>query len=122
MDRAETVAAALHYAEGTIAPVAFHPDGCGTCARAVDLVDQIDRTYPVDEDPMPVFVIKGKDRLALAAVHSYFLLCLGRGLTSQAAEVSAAEREILEWQGRHRDQVKSPDHLHVPVTKGNPGV
>lgn len=45
MDRQRTAAAVLHYAEGTIAPVDFHPDGCGTCARAVELVALVDRTY-----------------------------------------------------------------------------
>jgi hypothetical protein len=45
LDRLQTAAAVLHYAEGTIAPVAFHPDGCGTCTRAVELVDRVDRTY-----------------------------------------------------------------------------
>lgn len=115
MDRVETAAAVLHYAEGSLGPVAFHPSGCATCARAVDLVAQVDRTYPVEEDPMPVFVIKGKDRLAPAAVNAYFTLCLSRGLSGQAAEVADAEQEIREWQYRHPNLVKYPDHPHVPA-------
>lgn len=42
---AELVAAALHYAEGTIAPVAFAPESCGTCERAVSLTHLALRTY-----------------------------------------------------------------------------
>jgi hypothetical protein len=116
MDRVQTAAAVLHYAEGTLGPVAFHPDGCGTCARAVALVEQVDRTYPAEEDPMPVFVIKGKDQLAPGAVNAYHALCRRRGLHDQAEEVLRARDEIDAWQGRHPDLVKLPDHPHVPAS------
>jgi hypothetical protein len=68
------------------------------------------------EDPMPVFVIKGKDALAPDTVQAYFTLCLAQGLTRQAAEVADAAREIREWQARNPDLVKTPDHPHVPVS------
>lgn len=71
--------------------------------------------HPVSPDPMPVFVIKGKDRLAPAAVDAYFTLCLAQGLPEQAAEVADAAREIREWQDRNPDLVKTPNHPHVPV-------
>lgn len=115
MDRVQTVAAVLHYAEGTLGPVDFHPDGCGICAHAVELVDRVDHTYPAEEDPMPVFVIKGKDRLAPDAVNAYYALCLAQGLSGQAAEVADAAREIRDWQARRPDLVKTPDHPHVPA-------
>lgn len=115
MDRAETAAAVLHYAEGTLGPVAFHPDGCGTCARAVELVGQVDRTYPVGGDPMPVFVIKGKDLLAPDAIAAYQNACVARGLNEQAQQVWLALREVAGWQSRNPELVKLPDHQHVPV-------
>lgn len=115
MDRIQTAAAVLHYAEGTLGPVDFHPDGCATCARAVELVAQVDRTYPAEEDPMPVFVIKGKDSLAPAAVMAYADLCVSAGLEDQAGEVESAFLEITEWQRLHPDAVKTPDHKHVPA-------
>lgn len=70
---------------------------------------------PVEAEPMPVFVIKGKDSLAPAAVDAYFTLCLAQGLTGQAAEVADAAREIREWQARNPHLVKAPNHPHVPV-------
>lgn len=115
MNRYETAAAVLHYAEGSLGPVAFHPAGCVTCSRAVELLDLIDKTYPAPDDPMPVFVVKGKDRLAPSAVDAYFTLCLAQGLGTQAAEVADAAREIREWQSRHPELVKIPDHKHVPA-------
>lgn len=66
MDRLRTAAAVLHYAEGTIGPVDFHPDGCGTCAWAVELVSTVDRTYP-DAGPTrraPVDIIANAIRVA----------------------------------------------------------
>jgi hypothetical protein len=67
-------------------------------------------------DPMPVFVIKAKDALALATIERYRRLCLQRGLDVQAVEVEKAAVEIAEWQQRHSSLVQLPDHQHVPVT------
>ncbi len=61
MDRVQTAAAVLHYADGTLGPVAFHPNGCATCARAVQLVDQVDRTYPAED-------LTRNDEIVVAAV------------------------------------------------------
>jgi hypothetical protein len=69
----------------------------------------------VDPDPMPVFVIKGKDRLASEAVAAYSKLCLDDGLDEQWAEVEVALAEIIVWQQRHPELVKTPDHKHVPA-------
>lgn len=69
-----------------------------------------------DPDPMPVFVIKGKDRLAADAVVAYYELCVAHGLSDQAGHVADAAREIRDWQARHPDLVETPDHPHVPAT------
>jgi hypothetical protein len=64
---------------------------------------------------MPVFVIKAKDRLALETVGYYAMLCRWAGLPEQAAEVDKARAEMRAWRAAHPDQVKDPDHLHVPT-------
>lgn len=71
---------------------------------------------PDGYDPMPVFVIKAKDRLAPEAVTAYGDLCAAEGLVSQLSQVDAALAEIRAWQRRHPDLVKMPDHPHVPVS------
>jgi hypothetical protein len=71
---------------------------------------------PAGDDPMPVFVIKGKDALASHAVSAYALLCNSHGQIMQAREVDRAVLEIQDWQFRNRDHVKMPNHEHVPVT------
>lgn len=71
-------------------------------------------------DPMPVFVIKGKDLLASPAVDAYRDLCSAYGLHEQADQVRAAADEIRTWQDRHIDQVKAPDHIHVPAGGAQP--
>jgi hypothetical protein len=68
-----------------------------------------------EPDPMPVFTIKAKDKLALKAVDAYRDLCLELGLYEQAAEVLLAYSEMSRWRDRNPDQVKLPDHAHVPV-------
>lgn len=75
---------------------------------------------PVGADPMPVFVIKGKDILAPHAVSAYAVLCDAQGFFSQSREVRRAVDEIQDWQWRNRDQVKPPDHPHVPVGRPRP--
>lgn len=66
-------------------------------------------------DPMPVFAIKGKDRLANEIVWRYRDACEFHGLYDQAEQVRLAHAEILGWQARHRDDVHFPDHRHVPA-------
>ena len=66
---------------------------------------------------MPVFVIKGKDRLALEAIRAYRALCEAHGLTDQAREVGKAHREMREWQRRNPAAMQLPDHPHVPATR-----
>ncbi len=68
-----------------------------------------------EPDPMPVFVLKGKDALAADTVDWYMALCQARGLFAQAAQVQLAREEILAWQDRHPGRVKFPDHEHVPA-------
>jgi len=67
------------------------------------------------DDPMPVFVIKAKDLLAMRAIEYYRRLCDQHGLCAQADEVYEALNEIAGWRQRHNDLVKLPDHKHVPV-------
>lgn len=64
-------------------------------------------------DPMPVFVIKGKDQLAGKTIDWYRTYCEDEGLTEQAAQVADAAAEIRAWQARHPGLVKLPDHRHV---------
>lgn len=67
-------------------------------------------------DPMPVFVIKAKDRLAFDAIDAYANLCLDAGLVAQAQEASLAAEEVMNWQARNPTAVQWPDHRHVPAT------
>lgn len=66
-------------------------------------------------DPMPVFVIKAKDRLAVAAVSAYRRLCEGEDLHDQARQVRLAAAEISAWRERNPELVKLPGHPHVPA-------
>lgn len=68
------------------------------------------------ESPMPVFVIKGKDRLSVATIEAYRDLCNEHGLHDQAAQVDRAIGEFRTWQEANPDHVKDPDHPHVPTT------
>ncbi len=68
------------------------------------------------DDAMPVFTIKAKDKLAIRAVEAYRRLCLELGLNAQADEVDKALDEIVAWREAHPDQVKLPDHPHVPAS------
>ena len=70
---------------------------------------------PAEGDPMPVFVIKGKDVLAPDAIAAYQNACAARGLNEQARQVWLALGEVAGWQSRHPDLVKLPDHPHVPA-------
>jgi hypothetical protein len=63
-----------------------------------------------------VFTIKGKDALAPGAVNAYRSACILNGLDAQAEQVDRARQEIADWQSRHPDLVKLPDHQHVPAT------
>lgn len=69
------------------------------------------------QDPMPVFVIKAKDKIAPLIVAQYAEACRARGWDDQAAEVDKALDEINEWRDRHRDLVKVPEHKHVPAAQ-----
>ncbi len=70
---------------------------------------------PDTDDPMPVFVLKAQDRLAIKAVNAYQDACETAGRLDQARQVMRAADEIVAWQERHQDLVKFPDHEHVPV-------
>ena len=70
---------------------------------------------PQESDPMPVFVIKGKDKLAPRAVDAYAQLCDTLGLDEQRRPVDLGAEEIRGWQQRHPGLVKLPDHPHVPA-------
>lgn len=68
------------------------------------------------DNQMPVFVIKGKDRLALDTIRAYQALCTDHGLTEQAREVGKAYREVLDWQRWNPGALQLPDHPHVPAS------
>ncbi len=76
-------------------------------------------TDPASIDPMPVFVIKGKDALAVPAIEAYRRQCIEHGLDMQAASVERSIDEVKRWQSRNIDATKLPDHPHVPA--GQPG-
>lgn len=67
-------------------------------------------------DPMPVFTIQAKDKLAVGALVDYKKLCLAADLHDQAAEVDEAIREMVAWADRNPRAMKWPDHDHVPAT------
>jgi hypothetical protein len=71
-----------------------------------------------DEDPMPVFSIKGTDHLAVKAIIAYRRLCILHGLDNQAYEVARAAGEMGRWQQRNPAQVNWPSHQHVPASRG----
>jgi hypothetical protein len=97
-------------------PKDFDPTADPEYARALEIMIFANGGRYVDPDPMPVFVIKGKDRLAPEAVAAYGDLCACADLLDQASEVEAALAEINDWQRRHPDMVETPDHQHIPAT------
>lgn len=70
---------------------------------------------PVAADPMPVFVIKAKDKLAPDAIGGYVALCEAVGLVDQTRQARHALSEVKSWQDRNAGHVKMPYHQHVPV-------
>lgn len=68
-----------------------------------------------EADPMPAFVLKGKDALAPGVIDYYRRECYRHDLADQAREVGAAFAEMAAWQERNWPLVKLPDHPHVPV-------
>lgn len=88
-------------------------------AAAIAAVARVVATLLPSE--MPVFVIKAKDALALEAVEAYRELCTKYGLHGQASEVQLAINEIELWQQDHGDEMRLPDHKHVPAPYVNPG-
>lgn len=68
-------------------------------------------------DPMPVFVIKAKDYLAIRIIWEYYYACRAARLDDQALQVSSAIDEFAGWRDRNPDQMKFPDHKHVPATE-----
>lgn len=68
-----------------------------------------------NQDPMPVFVLKGKDALAPGVVDYYRRECHRHGLIDQAKQVGLAFEEMAAWQRDNPERVKLPAHNHVPV-------
>lgn len=69
--------------------------------------------------PMPVFVIKARDDLAVATIEFYAGLCTAAGLDEQREQVGRALDEIRAWRAANPDECRLPDHDHVPA--GQPG-
>lgn len=63
---------------------------------------------------MPWFTLLAKDRLAVETIEFYRDRCAEAGLAEQAAEVEKALEEFRDWQREWSQQVKMPDHAHVP--------
>lgn len=78
-------------------------------------------TTPTTPDPtpvvdvMPVFPLLAKDELAADVINYYKMCCESAGYLNQAAEVEKALAEVKAWQARHPEQIKRPDHTHVPA-------
>jgi hypothetical protein len=68
-----------------------------------------------DVDPMPVFVLRGRDGMTIKTLECYREYCADEGLDDQADQVHEAINEITEWQQRNPGLVKLPDHAHVPA-------
>ena len=64
---------------------------------------------------MPVFILKGKDKLALSTINYYLNKCISARLTEQAKEVAKAYMEMRNWQDDNPEEMKLPDHKHIPV-------
>jgi hypothetical protein len=116
-DTAEDVDDALSAAKARFdhGDAPYDPDVLGLIRAAEAMREKL--YGPVAGDPMPRFVIGGKDKLARAAVAEYHNLCLQAGLRDQAAQVFLAMSEIIRWQARNPGHVKLPDHEHVPVAR-----
>lgn len=69
--------------------------------------------------PMPVFVIKARDDLAVATIEVYAGLCTAAGLDDQREQVDRALDEIRAWRAANPDECRLPDHTHMPA--GQPG-
>lgn len=95
------------------------PWGCESCSLNRSDCGCYEHEAPEEsDDPMPVFVLKAKDRLAVDTIEQYARYCYEEGLHHQRDQVSRALAEIVAWRSRHRDRVKLPDHDHVPATSG----
>lgn len=64
-------------------------------------------------DYMPVFILKGQDRLALAAILDAQVLVV---LHAQAQEVQKAMEKMTLWQEDNPQRMKLPDHRNNSVT------
>lgn len=87
----------------------------GSAERAVSLAMKLLDQRVIAAD-VPIFIVKGTDNLALAAMNYYAQLCRSNGLFSQAKEVEKAIDEMADWQRGNQDRVKQPHHKHVPVS------
>jgi hypothetical protein len=87
-----------------------------TVDAAAAVFDRLREQLDQQADPMPVFPLKAKDKLAVRTIESYRTYCEDEGLDAQADEVSKAIDEFEAWQARHPNAMKLPDHVHVPAS------
>jgi hypothetical protein len=73
---------------------------------------------PTTDDPMPVFTLKAKDKLAIGTLAAYRNQCAAADLYDQAGEVGIAIAEMIDWANRNPHLMQWPDHKHVPVEGG----
>jgi hypothetical protein len=74
-----------------------------------------------ETSPMPVFVIKARDALAIPTLCAYQRECVDHGLVEQADEVAKAITEVRNWQRANIDLTKLPDHLHRTAGQSGSG-
>jgi hypothetical protein len=61
-------------------------------------------------DDEPVIVFRGRDRMVPAMLAEYLDLCRKAGSPQRHLDlVAESRRQIMEWQGEHRDQSRVPD-------------
>jgi hypothetical protein len=93
----------------------YDPDVLALIRAAEQMRAYIGSIHGDHTDPMPVFVLKAKDRLAFGIVMAYADACEENGLDVQQRQVLRAAREFAGWRERNPGLMKTPDHRHVPV-------
>ncbi len=69
-------------------------------------------------DDEPVFIIRGKDKIAVTIIREYMKECARLGLMAQADEVEKAMQEMMGWQTSNRDSLVWPAHVHRSIDPG----
>lgn len=58
----------------------------------------------------PIFIIRGKDKCATAAIAAYAIIAESEGASKELVEdCFRRSEEIRDWQSSHTDELKIPD-------------